>query len=111
MTTHTRWNEDHHLCRMIGHAWLPQSQSKFGWTPPWGIGIILECDRCGAERHDVIDQAGELSVRNYVYPEGYEWGGEDRPTRADLRVVWSKKKRLKNRGERPDVGNGTKEKG
>ena len=70
-----------------------------------------ECDRCGAERHDVIDQAGELSVRNYVYPEGYEWGGEDRPTRADLRVVWSKKKRLKNRGERPDAGNGTKEKG
>ena len=107
----TKWNENQHLCKMIGHTWIPQSQSKAGWRPPWGVGLILECDRCGAERHDVLDQNGELSVRNYIYPDGYKSEGDDRPTRAEMRATWIKKKRIKNAGERPERDGGTKSEG
>lgn len=89
-------DERQHLCKMIGHTWIPQAQSKSGWTPDWGIGLVLECDRCGAERRDTIDSNGALSTRSYVYPPGYKYEGEAeaRPTRDDLRRLWIQHRRL-----------------
>lgn len=95
MTRRLIVDEGQHLCKMIGHAWIPQAQAKSGWTPSWGIGLVLECERCGAERRDVIDQTGALSSRSYQHPPGYKYEpGQDRPTRADLRRMWVRHRRL-----------------
>ena len=82
------WNdqvERFATCQTFGHAWIPQSQAKSGWTPDYGHGIVLSCERCGCERRDTIDLNGDLSARSYDYPAGYQRDPAvipERPTRG-----------------------------
>lgn len=100
-------DENQHKCKMLGHSWEPQSQAKSGWTPGWGIGLILECDRCGCERRDIIDSNGNLSSRSYLYPPGYQYAkGSDRPSRAELRRMWIARERRRRSGQDPLPGTG-----
>lgn len=95
------WNdqqERYAACQTFGHAWIPQSQAKSGWTPDYGHGIVLSCDRCGCERRDTIDLNGDLSARSYDYPAGYR--DAQRPTRAQQRVAWMTESRSYRRRAR-----------
>lgn len=88
------WNdqvERFATCQTFGHAWIPQSQAKSRWTPDYGHGIVLSCERCGCERRVTIDLNGDLSARSYDYPAGYQRDPAvipERPTRAQQRVAW-----------------------
>lgn len=46
--------------------------------------MTFRCVDCAMVREDVLDANYNLSVRNYVQPEGYKWEGAD-VTRADWR--------------------------
>jgi hypothetical protein len=72
-------------CRTWGHMWddfHPHGKR----APGWGTRFSLRCERCGTERHDTVDSLGELSVREYVYPEGYKMGRDETPSRPTLRL-------------------------
>lgn len=58
-------------CRTFGHPWeeyIPVGQAD----PPWGFRFALRCVTCTTERHDIIDAVGEVSIRRYLYPDGYQ---------------------------------------
>ncbi len=67
-------------CRASGHSW---DQIPTVRKPEWGTLLTFRCIDCHMVREDVIDAYGNLSHRNYIRPEGYEWEGE--VTRADWR--------------------------
>lgn len=71
-------------CRSWGHEW--DDFIPIGRRRSWGITISLRCDRCTTERHDTIDQIGNLSKRQYVYPEGYKLSAIEKPTAEALRL-------------------------
>jgi hypothetical protein len=72
-------------CRTWGHMW--DDYHPHGKRPPgWGTRFSLRCERCGTERHDTIDSLGELSAREYVYPDEYHLASADTPTRQALRL-------------------------
>ena len=74
-------------CRTYGHAWDEYNPTHLG-PPEWGWRLSLRCTRCTAERHDIIDNIGNLSTRQYVYPEGYDLAtGESRMTRPEYRQL------------------------
>lgn len=83
-------NEDFVRCRSLGHIWddfTPIDERR----PPRGVLLSFRCERCHAERHDVIDRSdGSLLHRKYKNrPAGYDIhraDGETRPTAAVLRV-------------------------
>jgi hypothetical protein len=76
---------DYEKCRTWGHAW--EEFIPHGKRPPgWGMRFSLRCSRCGCERHDVIDSLGELSTRQYVYPDDYRMSADETPTRQQLRL-------------------------
>lgn len=56
-------------CR-LNHRWVRSDIPRR--TPSWGYLISYECEGCGAIRNDTINDRGELSTRQYVYPEGYK---------------------------------------
>lgn len=72
-------------CRTFGHAWDPFI--PFDKRPaPWGRRFSLRCDRCGMERHDVIDGLGRISTRHYDQPPNYSTTADDRPNIEALRL-------------------------
>jgi hypothetical protein len=79
-------NDEFVKCRSWGHEWddfMPLRRRA-----AWGTLLSLRCTRCGAERHDTIDAQGEISAREYKYPDGYKTAGSmrgDRVTAAELR--------------------------
>lgn len=76
---------EYEKCRTWGHAWsdfIPADKRQ----PGWGRRFSLRCDRCATERHDVIDTLGELSTRQYVYPDDYQMARDERPTMQQLRL-------------------------
>lgn len=56
-------------CR-LNHRWLRTRAPQR--TPSWGYLISYECEGCGAIRNDTINDQGELSTRQYLYPDGYK---------------------------------------
>jgi hypothetical protein len=66
-------------CRIYRHAWdefypIDMERPWYGWR------LSLRCMRCQTERHDTMDFKGQLMGRFYLYPDGYQTKGEDRPT-------------------------------
>lgn len=76
---------EYERCRVFGHAW--EDFIPAGKRPPgWGHRFSLRCIRCTTERHDVIDALGDLSERQYVYPDDYRMAADETPTRQSLRL-------------------------
>jgi len=85
MPSHFTMRFEYEKCRTWGHAWedfIPNGKRPQGW----GMRFSLRCERCHTERHDVIDSIGELSQRQYVYPDDYRLSADETPTRAQLRL-------------------------
>lgn len=82
---HVRLRLEYEKCRVWGHAWedfIPHGKRPAGW----GSRFSLRCVRCTTERHDVIDSLGDLSAREYVYPDDYKMAKDETPTRQALRL-------------------------
>lgn len=93
-------------CRLYGHKWTPfvpmMRRPSFGWRDS------LRCDRCTAERHDLIDSLGNVGQREYRHPEGYKWAGE-RIIRNDLRTtLLTKKYGPPQKAPKPKAAKGTR---
>ena len=76
---------EYEKCRVWGHAWedfIPDGKRQ----PGWGSRFSLRCVRCATERHDVIDHLGDLSQRQYVYPDDYRLAADETPSRSSLRL-------------------------
>jgi hypothetical protein len=74
-------------CRSWGHQW--DTFRPLRRRAAWGVLLSLRCERCGCERHDTIDSTGQVSAREYKYPDGYKLAGErqgDRLTAGELRL-------------------------
>lgn len=74
-------------CRSFGHMWdyfIPLAGDKR--PAPWGHRVSIRCERCGAERHDIIDTLGQVSSRNYDYPDDYQMAADERPSSEQLRL-------------------------
>jgi hypothetical protein len=83
---------EYERCRTWGHAW--EDFVPFGKRPQgWGMRFSLRCIRCTTERHDLIDTLGQLSSRQYVYPDDYSLAKDETPTRAELRLDLLRKMR------------------
>lgn len=79
-------DEEYVRCRSWGHQW--DDFQPLRRRAAWGTLLSLRCERCSTQRHDTIDSRGEVSSRQYVYPEGYEVAGlsrGDRITAPELR--------------------------
>lgn len=72
-------------CRTYGHAWDEFFPDDLG-TPLFGWRLSLRCNRCTAERHDLIDHIGRVGQRRYIYPPDYQLQRDEVPTRDELRV-------------------------
>jgi len=87
---------EYEKCRTWGHAW--EDFIPMGKRPAnWGSRFSLRCERCHAERHDVIDGLGRLSTRHYDYPEDYRMSRDETPTREQLRLDLLKQLRGRRR--------------
>ena len=72
-------------CRIYGHAWDEFYPDDLG-TPLYGWRLSLRCTRCSTERHDVIDHIGQISMRRYIYADGYRIEKDETPTREAMRL-------------------------
>lgn len=71
-------------CRTYNHAW--DEFNPVDMDPPWyGWRLSLRCMRCTTERHDNYDFKGQVMGRRYIYPDGYQTKGEDKPTKTEFR--------------------------
>lgn len=71
-------------CRTYNHAW--DEFYPIDLPAPWyGWRLSLRCIRCQTERHDNYDFKGRVMSRRYIYPDGYQHKGEDRPTKEVFR--------------------------
>ena len=85
MPSRLKLSLEYEKCRTWGHAWedfIPHGKRPSGW----GSRFSLRCVRCATERHDVIDSIGQLSSRQYEYPEDYKLAKDETPTRAEFRL-------------------------
>lgn len=76
-------------CRTYGHAWF-EAPITGAWAQGWGsIGapMTLRCERCTAERHDVINPTGDVIRRSYVHPPNYRYPKHEAPTVKDMRLA------------------------
>lgn len=76
-------------CRTWGHAWF-SADAEGSWAQGWGgtgNPVCLRCERCTAERRDVIDSLGEVIYRRYLHPENYKYRPYERPTIQDMRLA------------------------
>jgi hypothetical protein len=73
-------------CRIYRHAWDDFYPDNLG-TPLYGWRLSLRCTRCTTERHDIINAMGALDSRRYIYPEGYQMGRDETPSREDMRLA------------------------
>lgn len=79
---------DFEHCRTFRHTWDLQSLALAtdGMHGVFGLAK-LRCTCCTTSRVDEFDADGELLYRNYTYPAGYSWAGEDeKPTLRELRL-------------------------
>lgn len=82
-------DEDFVRCRTIGHAWdVIEEVQELG--PSWRVWrhyIRLRCTSCTTERHDGINDYGEVGQRFYRYPLNYQYArGEPVPTKSEFRL-------------------------
>jgi hypothetical protein len=73
-------------CHALGHAWFP-IDTRSDYKPLFGTPLWVECERCGTQRHDLIDATGAVGSRSYEYPDGYRYAKGTRPTRAAERLA------------------------
>lgn len=71
-------DEDHLLCRDLGHAWRPHQAQ---WVPQRRQFVeTLRCTRCKGERARLLGEHGELLANRYTYADGYLMHGLGRLT-------------------------------
>jgi hypothetical protein len=51
-----------------------------------GTPMGLACERCGCERHDIVNAFGEVIRRSYVYPENYRYPPREAPSIKEMRL-------------------------
>lgn len=81
-------------CRTFGHSWeefIPVGMRK----PQIGFRFSLLCVSCGCERHDLMNQRGEVVQREYRYPDAYEVSF--RAARDEYRIQLNRRKRKRAR--------------
>jgi hypothetical protein len=70
-------------CQTIGHAWYEAEANR---RPAFGVLWVLRCERCTAQRDDLVDRNGDLLSRAYQYPDGYREAHLGTETQADRRA-------------------------
>lgn len=83
----TKVRDEFIKCRSWGHEW--DTFMPLRRRAAWGVLLSLRCSRCATERHDTIDRNGEISAREYKYPDGYKLAGThqgNRATAGELRL-------------------------
>src|SRR5687768_2608122 len=60
-------SDDFLNCRRYGHNWKPRTAIKKKWWYEATVG----CERCGANRIEVINLRGEVVKKNMNYAPGY----------------------------------------
>lgn len=76
-------------CKTFGHAWEPFTPLKkwFALYKKYAHYIHLRCVRCGCTRHDGLNIYGDVVYREYRHPDGYKDAKDEKPTRAELRLI------------------------
>lgn len=72
-------------CRTLRHSWdlhAPIGRGRKRMTKV----LVLRCDRCGTERHDLVSVTDDVVGREYRYPDGYRTAGEA-TSMADKRLA------------------------
>lgn len=84
-------------CRTFGHPWeefVPVGMRK----PDFGFRFSLLCTSCGTERHDLLNQRGEVVQREYRYADKYQVSFKS--SRDEYRVELNRRKRrIARRGD------------
>jgi len=70
-----RYPDDFIACRDSGHRWKPVEAA---WLQDGHIERILECDRCDAQRIQILDKNGYVVAGTYHYSDGYTMTGVGR---------------------------------
>lgn len=77
-------------CRDEGHNWYEIPPEEWGpEVAPAAFGWLryYVCNRCDTKRRMIINALGEVAVRSYAYPEGYqleEWTPSKAPFRKEV---------------------------
>ena len=74
-------------CRLRGHhmdEYNPREDYELGG---WAGVLHWRCSTCGTERHDYVDENGEVGRRRYVWPDGYKVAMQDMPVKPELRLI------------------------
>lgn len=82
------------ICKTFGHAWeefIPVGKRK----PSFGFRFSLLCVTCESERHDLLNQKGELLERAYGRPD--EWPIHFAWNRDECREALNGRKRRRAR--------------
>lgn len=74
-------------CKTYGHSWDEANIKDAPDLNGWSSRISLRCTRCTTLRFDMLDAAGELGARRYIYPDDYADVKDMKPTRAELRLI------------------------
>lgn len=76
-------------CKTYGHAWdeFNPLVDFWGGLRGWAGRICLRCTRCHTLRVDWTDYLGELADRKYYWPLDYKNKKDEKPTRAQLRLI------------------------
>jgi len=85
-------NPDFIRCRVMRHSWDDYSPTGLR-KPSWGTRVSFRCLRCGTERHDIYNSLGEVGYRRYVYPAGYQYARDERPSAAEFRIMLMRQQR------------------
>ncbi len=75
-------------CRTYGHAWF-EAPVVGEWATGWQHAepVALKCERCDAERHDIVDRSGQVVRRKYVYPPNFRYPKAEKPSIQDMRLA------------------------
>ena len=84
VTTATHERLGYIRCNAIGHAWHDYDSN---WKAEFGTPLTLRCERCGMERRDSINNYGDLLTRHYYRPPNWKYPKNQRPTKAEFRVL------------------------
>lgn len=99
------------MCRDVRHAW--DVLNDFHVTPVEGtktlhFGRDLLCDRCGSQRKELyVMRKGtglEKVAQDYVYPEGYQMTGLERPESRTLILQMEQYRRAMARSAAAEPG-------
>lgn len=86
--------EEYEKCRTYGHSWDDEVPPPPNYSAKvFSSALVTRCDRCATYRILAVNALGEVAGRKYLYPDGYLIPKEQRPTKAELRIVRIRRKR------------------